>query len=38
MFEEITYEYFCILGGLAHPHTFKRQMLNGEYAYYLLTV
>lgn len=33
---EITYLYFCTLKGLAHPHTAKRLLQNGRYAYYLI--
>jgi hypothetical protein len=30
---QITYLYFCTLGGLAHPRTAKRQMWNGIHYY-----
>lgn len=30
---EITYEYFCVLGGLNHPWTFTRVHRNGSMVY-----
>lgn len=30
----ITYEYFCVLGGLANPRVQKVQHWNGTYCYY----
>jgi hypothetical protein len=32
---EITYLYFCTLGGLANPRCHKRHLINGRFAYYL---
>ena len=31
---QITYDYFCTLGGLAHPHTAKIARYNGSHLYY----
>jgi hypothetical protein len=33
MLEEITYEYFCALGGLSHPKCYTRVFRNGSYVY-----
>jgi len=30
---EITYEYFCVLGGLTHPRTYTMTHNNGSYYY-----
>lgn len=31
---QITYEYFCVLGGLSHPAVAKIQRQNGTHIYY----
>lgn len=31
---QITYEYFCILGGLANPKVRKVERSNGSYVYF----
>lgn len=31
---QITYLYFCTLGGLSHPNTHKVQRQNGSHVYY----
>jgi hypothetical protein len=31
---KITYEYFCVLGGLSNPSVQKVQHNNGSYVYY----
>jgi len=31
---QITYEYFCVLGGLSDPRTFKRMKTNGNHFYF----
>lgn len=33
MKNQITYEYFCVLGGLANPKCYKIQHRNGSYHY-----
>lgn len=38
---QISYEYFCILGGLANPRTRKVERRNGTmlyYTYHLISV
>ena len=34
MTEQITYLYFCTLGGLSHPRTSKRLRRNGTHVYF----
>jgi hypothetical protein len=31
---QITYEYFCVLGGLSNPGVQKIERRNGTYVYY----
>jgi hypothetical protein len=31
---QITYEYFCVLGGLANPAVFKMERHNGSHIYH----
>lgn len=31
---QITYEYFCVLGGLTHPRARKVERRNGSYVYF----
>lgn len=31
---EITYEYFCVLGGLSNKRCAKRMHKNGDYIYF----
>lgn len=31
--KQITYNYFCLLGGNSHPDTFTRTFYNGAYHY-----
>jgi len=31
---QITYEYFCLLGGLANPNICKVERRNGTYVYH----
>jgi len=32
--DQITYEYFCVLGGLSHPRTYKVRRQNGAHIYF----
>lgn len=34
MSDQITYLYFCTLGGLAHPRTYTMLRRNGSYTYH----
>lgn len=34
MANAITYEYFCLLGGLTHPRTYKVERQNGSHIYH----
>lgn len=31
---QITYEYFCVLGGLSNPRASKVERRNGSYVYH----
>lgn len=33
---QITYDYFCLLGGSSHPNTYRKLLPNGRFAYFLL--
>ena len=32
--DKITYEYFCVLGGLSNPKCYKKTWHNGSYTYF----
>jgi len=32
--DQITYEYFCVLGGLSNPRCQKRLHRNGSHSYF----